>query len=368
MDAIDDRAGLEEAVDGFPFIQNFTLTNAETVVDEDDGYATCTGEWQIEAGATAGNNWRRIADGTDFLCDFGYGPQGIYTYDGYIVDRAGNESTHFMFNWLVDEVAPDATDLVTGQLQYNPGETGLFNLYGSDDLEVVQVDLWLTYPTVGGPLDLLSSSTTLADRWDNTFYTDMTPQQVESGHIYGRIDATNGDGSLPGTWDDGEDMLPTAAAADIYQDAGMNSSDDFPSVEFVDYAVGGWGSTTDAPWDDAGIVTWTLDFNDVDSVFVAEHKALTSQVEPFFDSVVLAYEVDGHMMFCDETTAYTPDDNGVNRFYTYTFDVPTDGRCAAPTAEGEHKDYYAIGVSGDALLVSLVSYDYGIPFPPPPAP
>ena len=60
MDAIDDRAGLEEDVEGYPFVQNFTLTNPGTLDEYDDGFETCTGEWMIEEGATAGNNWRRI--------------------------------------------------------------------------------------------------------------------------------------------------------------------------------------------------------------------------------------------------------------------------------------------------------------------
>jgi hypothetical protein len=354
LDAIDDRSGLD-ALTGYPFWQ--MITRADPT-----GLDTIYGETDIAALPLA-NNWRRIGAGTDFLGELD--APGIYTYQGYVIDRAGNKSETLAFNWLVDEdetAGPTVNAITLAATEYTPGEAGSFNVYGSDDLEVITANLWLVYPTAGGPLSVLYDSNTLADRWDNTFKTTLAPEVVTADPIFGRIDFTDTDGTIyadaQGFNDalalDAEDadFLPTSAEANLVEDAGMNPATVANvSVNFIDYAFGGWTATTAAPWPAADIIHWIIE--DVDGKYVAEHMATTSIVAPYFDQVLLALNNGGEIIICAANGPPAFNDNGINRFYTYTFEPLTgDDVCGTPPAGAE---FHAIGVKGDALLVTDTS-------------
>lgn len=74
---------------------------------------------------------------------------GYYTYEAYVVDRAGNVSPTITKTIAVDIQAPQITGLgipavLTG------GSTVAFTPTGTDDLEVIDGSLTLRYPSMGG--------------------------------------------------------------------------------------------------------------------------------------------------------------------------------------------------------------------------
>jgi hypothetical protein len=308
-----------------------------------------------------------VAGPTDFLC--GIGDPGRFKYEGYAVDRAGNQSTHFTYNYVVDELfGAEIAGVTLNATQYTPGAPGAFNVFGSDDLEIVKAQLGLYYPTSLGTLTLWYAPQTLADGgWDDTWLTTLSPQIMTINPIFGRMDFTNGDGTLLGTAAafntaigdtdasgaiNNADALPTEVAANLPQDAGFNPEENADvTASFLPFGFNGWTATTTPPWPDANLTKWNFIDDAVNLKYIAQHTGNSSIDAWIFDQVLLVLNDGGEIHVCGATTSYAYTDNGINRFYRYSFPYPeTDDICGNPP---EDASFHAVGVKGNALLVTL---------------
>jgi hypothetical protein len=370
LDAIDDRAGLDDYT-GYPFIQNITYYGPAVYLPN-----PCTTEVTAASPFPLTDNWRRVNGPTDFLCAIG--DPGRFMYEGYAVDRAGNQSTHFTYNYVVDELFGAEIAAVTlNAVQYTPGAPGAFNVFGSDDLEIVKAQLGLYYPTALGQLTLWYAAQTLADGgWDDTWLTTLSPQIMTVNPIFGRMDFTQPDGSLLGTTQafndaigeidgigviDNADALPTAVVANLPQDAGFNPEENADvTAAFVPFGFNGWTATTTPPWPDANIEYWNFQDDVVNSMYRGQQTGDSSLDAWVFDLVLLVLNDGGEIHVCGATTSYVYTDNGINRFYTYSFPYPTgEDICGVPPVGST---FHMVGVKGNALLVTLES---SAPVPPP---
>ena len=227
------------------------------------------------------------------------------------------------------------------------------------------------------PIEALTEDT-FEDRWNDTFLDTFGPETMTLSPIWGRVDFTLGDGSMPadfnaaidaavpdpdgsGTVDDA-DALPLQVAANITEDAGYNPpenpivTDDFQSYEF-----NGWTDTMEPLWPDANLDTWT--FEDDGEQYIALHTGDSSVDAWAFDAVALVLNDAGNIYICEINTTSDYDDNGINRFYEYFFDYPDgDDICGNPPVGST---FHAAGIKDNTLLVTLQS---SAPVAPPPPP
>jgi len=352
LDAIDDRSGLDNLV-GYPFIQ--TVTHDGVIPDGTtigaDGY-----------GLILSDNWVRVDATTPFLA--GIDLPGIYVYAGYAVDRAGNPSQTFTYNWLVDDDGvPETTAITPFTTSYLVGQPATFNLWGADDLEIMELGFHMTYPA-SGPGDVsfyYGGQAVAADRWDATFMNMLSGVQYGTSTVWGRIDYTGTDGAVPGgiTYADGVDALPIDVTAELTEDAGYNPGDGSTATwTFIEYALGGWGTeadVTEAPWDNENLDVFTI--SDTDPGFLVEQISDSSIDEFVMDEVWLVAFGDTEpfeMVVCAvlDGANNTYSDNGTNRFYQYTFAEPAEGNPCYADDMPVGWSIRAVGVEGDALLVT----------------
>jgi len=356
LDAIDDRAGLDtNGIAGYPFYQRLigngpALTQPDTVMGA-DGY-----------GPILTDNWVRVDAETAFLgC---LTEPGIFTYEGYAIDRAGNPSEVFYYNWLVDDVGYPMTTAVTPvTTSYLVGQPAMFNVWGSDDMEIMELGFFMTYPA-SGPVDVnfyYGDQAVAADRWDDTFMNMLSGALYGTSTVYGRIDFTGPDGAVPGgiTYAADTLALPTSVTVELTEDAGFNPGDDSTATwDFISYSFGGWGTVDDvtaAPWDDENLDFFTI--SDTGTEYLVEQISDSSIDEFVMDEVwLVAFGPDdpAEMMVCGmlDGSNNTNSDNGTNRFYQYTFAYPTAGNPCYAADMPAGWSIRAVGVEGDALLVT----------------
>jgi len=351
LDAIDDRSGLDDYDGDWPFMQMIT---------HDGVVPTGLTYGETAFGPILPDNWVRVDAGTAFLNAIDL--PGIYIYEGYAVDRAGNESVHFTYNWLVDDDAGPVTTAITPvTTSFAPGAPAMFNVWGSDDLEVTELGFDMLYPTSMGDIAFFyGGQPVAADRWDNVFYNLLAGDQYGVSTIWGRIDFTDDDGAVPGTmvYAPGEDALPTDVSVFLSEDAGYNPGQDpQASWTFIEYAFGGWDSVTEAPWPDANLDFFTITDDGED--YVVEHIG-DSSVDAFIMDEVWLVVLDPNtlpdqmMTICamKDGSDNVNTDNGTNRFYTYTFDYPLEGNPCYAADLPAGASIHAVGVKSDALLVT----------------
>lgn len=365
MDALDNRAGLDDLT-GQPFSQTLTHSAFSPL--------PCTG-LDTDIGGVLSDTWVRIA-GTGTTLDCGLAVAGIYQWTGMVQDRAGNVAQVGPFNYIIDETTFPTVDAVTlGQSVYTPGMPGTFGIFGTDDLENIEFQTWITYPTTAlGAISILNPPETIADRWDDDFALSsigVDDNPLLTATPYGRIDFTDGSGdittsplagNLPADFNAAAgasadaDMLPGSFTADILEDGGLNPSSTGPATtNFVDFAFGGWSTDVAEPWTAADIIEFVhIDDSGVSGNWQAVHGASTSIDEPFFDAVLLVENNGGIVSICGVYGSPVETDNGVNRFYTYSFDPAdfTDTQCD----DGNIGTLHAVGVSGSSLLVTAESF------------
>jgi hypothetical protein len=364
LEALDGRSGFDQdgLVVGFPAMQMITQTDVSGID------LTCAAEDQLSLGLS--DTYVRTATETTFTC--GLDEPGYYDYTGYVVDRAGNQSSSLNYNWLIDQAAAPSISFVSfDQTFYNVGEDATFVIFGQDDLEVITADITLDYPIATGALSLYNSFE-VGVRWDgldpfdaSAFTTAVTGVSVTIPNVLGRVDVTcNGvaatpyascaatAGSLPadptefnsnGGGTDAE-MLPGSVTPMQFVDAGYNASAAGAPVAINALQ---WQSSTAEPWSAGNLITWTVSTDGTNTVAV--HMATTSIEEPFFDSVRLI-RVDGSVAYhCGDFPAPELTDNGLNRFWTYTMATPIAGSLCGDAAGS----YFAMGISGSAALITL---------------
>lgn len=308
--------------------------------------------------------------------DCASGNPGYYTYTGFVTDRAGNKSTTVARNFAIDQYAPPIANSVNlASVLYTAGQPANFAVFGSDDLEVIESRLRLTYPTVLGPTVVGYLPSTVGTRWDATLTNLLLGQAANITYLVGRLDltctgagapyagclvadgVTAGGGPLPATEytpTTNDAQNPTAVQAllaDVASDTAATPLTAILSLQVSDVAQMWVGPGID-------LQAWRIYQTAVanpppapPSQFMnGEHKASTSIVIPYFDQVYLARNVGGVIVVCAQLPAPTLSDNGINRFWTYSMQEPGTGVCADA---GGGTTWHMVGVkSGAALLTT----------------
>jgi len=370
LEGLDMRAGFNQnAVAGYPASQTMT---------HQTGLLNLSVAGPSAMSMALSDNFVRTASEWGF--HDGFGTPGYYSYTGYVTDRAGNTTTPYVKNWLTDDVtAPSITFATFAAVFYAPGQPADFTIFGADDLEVIVASFTVDYPVVTAASGALQYDFTVGQRWDGldpydalAFSTAITGVGVQVPSLIGRMDFTCSGAAapypscavanaLPVTLTDfnmgGTDagMLPLSVTPISFEDAGVNLSGGAAPIVFN---ILQFSDSTAAPWDWANVPDidfWQIKDNG-GSAFFAEHTASTSIEDPFFDSIMLVLDDTGgtgSMIICGNFGVQTLTDNGINRFWTSGAARPATGtQCELAQVANPGATYHAVGVSGNALLVS----------------
>jgi hypothetical protein len=151
----DSRSGFNQidANPGVPvnyYANSQTLTRVSPASTVDAGNAACIlADDQL---TTLSDAWKRSAfpvAGQDQL-DCGAGV-GYYFYRGYVIDRAGNQSTHIVRNFVYDLGTPNMTGIGFQTAPYTQGAPGTFSFSANDDLNIVEAQLGFNYNGLPAP-------------------------------------------------------------------------------------------------------------------------------------------------------------------------------------------------------------------------
>jgi hypothetical protein len=117
------------------------------------GDAACTLSDQLVTLLSDG--WKRtgLPAPAQARLDCGAG-SGYYFYEGWVFDRAGNQSTHIVRNFVFDLGAPNMTGIGFASTFYTPGTSAPFSFSANDDLNVVSATIGfamsgMPFPSVG---------------------------------------------------------------------------------------------------------------------------------------------------------------------------------------------------------------------------
>jgi hypothetical protein len=319
---------------------------------------------------------------------------GYFVYQNQVTDRAGNTATLGTTSYAVDDVSLGGAAPVWALFQfvngfYNPGEKAGFEIFATDDLEVIDADIGLVHPIQGGSLlvhygygqiDAFARFDGFdpmdVDPWDlfdATLFSAAATGEIHETplNVFGRFDFTclggapyasciEDDGvALDDTeynlvLDDDTSMLPTDATAWL-KDVGHNETPLGANITFIPAQ---WESSTPAPWSELAPGTDPAD-NEViirrfyvtevtaGSAYDAVMEAPTSIEVPFFENVALVNNVAGEIYICGIMDFIDDTDNGVDRFFNYSFSIPTGSLC-----DGLAGTWHAVGIKEDAALVT----------------
>lgn len=365
LEGQDTRSGFNQnAVAGFPSVQ--TLARLAPL-----GASSCA-TFTNPLNVLLSDNWVRVAVLVPLDCALGL---GYYTYNGRIVDRAGNSSTTITRNFARDHVAaPVLSSIGLSAAIYTVGQPANFFLFGADDLEIIEGDVAISYPNdklVVGTLEGITyplAAVGGALRWDALLNTSVLGGTITVPALLGRIDFTCTGAGTPYASCVGADLIaPTAANYNTVN--GTNDGQNPDSARAVAYDVASNVSnavatafltvqTNDVAQQWAGVGADVLRWRIISTAagqVVAEHMASTSITAPYFDQVFLARADAGatELRIC-ATFANTPPtnpaltDNGLNRFWTYTITKPA---AAAPCGTGGL--WYVVGMKNGAALISI---------------
>ncbi|MFN0180645.1 MAG: Ig-like domain-containing protein [Gemmatimonadales bacterium] len=373
VEGLDTRSGFNQnAVPGFPAQESMQVLNpANNPASTFTAQSTFTCGLTNPLSVVLSDNYVRSAHlpGAAVL-DCGLGTPMYVWVALNATDRAGNAGTAITRNYAIDQyAAPVLASIGASTPLYTAGLPANFFLFGSDDLEIIEADLAIGYPniaTVTGTLTSITkplSAIAGAQRWDNALTNILTAQTVTDPFFFGRVDFTCTGAAAPYASCAVADGKATTGAD--YNNAGptfVNDEQNPTAVSAVAYDVASQASglvttalltaqTTDVAqqWSGADLVTWRV-LTPTGTTVQAEHKASTSIVVPYFDAV---YVVRGNipaatsLIVCGAAPAPTLTDNGVNRFWTYTFTKASSGPCFTATGS-----WGAIGAKAAAGLVT----------------
>ncbi len=357
LEALDTRSGFNQnAVAGFPASQ--TLARLAP-----SGATSCP-TFTNPLSTVLSDNYVRSPVLVALDCGLGI---GYYTYNGNVIDRAGNAATTITRNFARDHLAPPTLAAIGASTPlYTAGQPANFFLFGSDDLEIIEADLAVTYPNLPHTITKPLSAIAGAARWDAVLTNILTATTVTDPFFFGRIDVTCSGAGAPYAGCavvDGK----TAVAAQ-YNTIGTFTNDEMNpgNVSAIAYDVasevsGSVGTalltaqTSDVAeqWSGADLIAWKiLPASIPTSTLMAEHMASTSIVAPFFSTALLVRgdvtPGPATVIVCGAFPAPTLTDNGLNRFWTYSIAKPAaTSPCGLATG-----DWGAIGVKGAAGLLT----------------
>jgi hypothetical protein len=361
VEAIDGRSGFHQggAIAGFPVNQAQTRFNPAN-----NPAASCAA---ISSGlpTVLVDTYVRSAEADANCTDNAATVPAYYTWSAYVTDRAGNVSTTVSRNFAKDDLAgADITNLAVGQLLYAVGSSASFNVWGSDDLEVIEGTLALAYNNdnllapefrVRYPYALFP----IGARWDATLTNAVSGASLTISSLLGRIDSVNVADSLPfanAAYNSAGLALPDSVYANLRDVA--SQEDGTPLAIGLDsltmFTAASYGSGNAAAWrGTAGVFdatpnrTWSG--STVAGNKLATHLTSTSITEPFFASVNLYGLIGGELVFCGTMGTPVMTDNGVFRIWQYTVATPTGSNACAGAG-----NWYVGGVRGNGVLLSVV--------------
>lgn len=394
MEANDDRAGFDQAllVPQYPSLETLVRSLAS-------GTTNC-GLFTNALGVLLSDLFVRNNVLVPLDCNMGV---GYYTWTGVVTDRAGNQASPVPAtrNFAYDPGTPNITGLGYSSSLYVGGQPATFSISANDDLEIVSAALGINYsgmPNVGCPVGgcqgiLYPEGTlTILDQFGNPlqpwtsgpgalpitavingapitlpyFIARIDESCIFNANPYPSCDTgTNGTGSRPtipaeyntnlnggGTLTD-VTKGPNAVLANVADITGRESltgiSAPFLATQFT---------AVSQPWSaPANPFTWTGAVIGGTTI-QAINTVNTSIILPFFNNGIdlttganavnlfRMNTVTGSWTFCATFPAPTPQDNGINRTYTYTLPVPVSPNACA-TLTGPWK---AMGLKSGAGL------------------
>lgn len=315
------------------------------------------------------------------------GGTGYYDYSGYVIDRAGNQSDAIVRNFAIDLSAPATSFLAPAQTSYTAGQAAAFNIWATDDLEVLNSYLSVTYPGMGPPATGLTypygslSTLTISLPWpsNSPIVATAAQQQISIPNILGRVDESCTGAATPYPNCPATPGSKTPVSADYNWDLNLNAAvandaakapvgvitnvqdiagrDGLTGAAFSFSIATPMGSVAEQWSAAAEIDTWTLQPAGTLSCpslsVCADQKTQTSNGLQYFSSVGLwrLNTVINRWVYCGDMTAQAlPQvDNGVYRIWRWTKTVPTSGACVG----AGFTFWRALGIKNGAGLFSL---------------
>lgn len=370
VEGVDDRSGFDQnnLVAGYPANETMTIFNPAN--NPATGIAC---GFTSPLSVVTSDFWVRVGHlpGAAVL-DCGTGAPGYFNVSLEVIDRAGNSSGAITRNYAIDQyAAPTLVSIGPSSIFYTAGQPANFFIFGSDDLEIIEADLILTYggmatATDAGLVTVTKSLSAIAGaaRWDGTLTNVLAGATVTDPFFIGRVDRT-----CSGPLDPYPSctVVDSAAATADYNNVGplTNDAKNPTNVGALAYDVASqpsgvvnaglltaqtndvaeqWSSATSA-----ALVSWAVVTPTGTSV-QARWVTTSSVTPPYLDSAHLARIDAGgtSLVTCGAFDIPVRTDIGSVRVYTYTITKPTTGPC---TAAGMG-NWYAVGVKGGAALVS----------------
>lgn len=300
---------------------------------------------------------------------------GYYTYETYVVDRAGNKSATITKKAAIDNTAPRITG-ITVPATLTPGSNSVaFVPTGTDSLEVISGSLALEYPT-GGAYIIRYPRWMFAQYdapWNNTLATPVGPGAIGTDGLtvpnvfIGRLEMVGTLDSLPQVADTVVARKPINVGATLY-DIKLTSSWATTGDSTTAFAAGTssprWAPIFDTqvanglPYfgrtGGAMVTKWYV-FEDgsVDGKLAIRATGPTVAINPPFTNIVVTrLNAGGEWQYVTGTLSnVVTNDQGATRFYTWTF-TPAEGEDEVTTGDV----FRVIGVDAAGNGLSTTSY------------
>lgn len=344
--------------DGTPV--NYTITRLFPGLS---GAGTCVvGTFATSTGCSPTDGPQTVVvDSTDRTSQIsvtgGTANQGYFTFNGTVRDQAANSGASALPTRvvLVDAAVPVVSRTGVTTVGVIPGNsTAVFNFDATDNVELYLASAALAYPSA----TIRSANQQIGTPFDATLTSSVTNQNVSFANFFRSLTA---DPTVAGT----KPTSVTVRAVDAATNEGSGTARAIPPEDvqnsnittFSQASVGLQSFQIISAQSGTVALTCTEGANCVVTVRV---QGPTGTFEnPFVAGGVNLYQVNaaGELELLQQQTAGAQTDNGVNRFYTYTFTVPTP---ASAAAQFNPWNLRAIGFTGgaqggDALLSNQVA-------------
>lgn len=300
---------------------------------------------------------------------------GYYTYETFVVDRAGNKSATIKKHVAIDNTAPLITG-ITVPATMTPGSSSVtFVPTGTDSLEVIEGSLVLAYPASS---EMAARMTIRYPRtmfpqydapWNTTLATPVGPGAIGTDGLtvpnvfIGRLEMVDASG-MPVAADTTMTLKPDSVGANLY-DIKMGSSWATTGDSATAFAAG--TSTllmaplydtqiaAGTPFFGRSVTTWTIfPAGTVDGKLAIRATGPTVAVNPPFTNIVVTRlnTVTGEWDYVTGTVSnVVTNDQGATRFYTWTF---TPAASEAEVASGD--TFRVIGIDSEGNGLSTADY------------
>lgn len=298
---------------------------------------------------------------------------GYYTYETYVVDRAGNKSNTVTKRVAIDNTAPRITGIQI-PATLTPGSSSVaFVPTGTDSLEVVEGSLVLDYPVFGELRYPRTMFPQYDAPWNTTLATPVGPGAIGTNGLtvpnvfIGRLEMVGVADSLPQAADTVVGRKPVQVGANLY-DIKLTSTWATTGDSTTAFAAG-TSSLLWQPLFDTQIANGTPFFGRTTGAMVTKWYIFedgskdgklairatgpTVAINPPFTNIVVTREnAAGEWQYVTGTlSSVVTNDQGATRFYTWTF-TPAEGEDEVTTGDV----FRVIGIDAAGNGLSTASY------------